>query len=216
MRVHGDAEEDGPASRPVRGDRSRTSCQDLVVHHAVTRTWRGSYFPETQRADRGRRNVSRCGADVRSTFHAAAAADGTRAGPQLRWNMGWSRHCDAHSCGCSYRVPPMPGGLERHVECLTREQVGLGHRITMVFRHGTAVPTGATQLSPAPSRPVTGARPRCPTGPRSRRRPPRRSGHLCLSTHSHDVDVLHLHGDHVEATWLGPAVPTLSSASRCS
>lgn len=108
-----------------------------------------------------------------------------------------------HILRLSYRVPPMPGGLERHVECLTREQVGLGHRITMVFRHGTAVPTGATQLS---LRPAARSRVLAPLSDRAAfaAQAAATLRHLCLGTHSHDVDVLHLHGDHVEATWLGP------------
>jgi len=60
-----------------------------------------------------------------------------------------------HILRLSYRVPPMPGGMERHVECLTREQLGRGHRVTLAFRYGTAVPDGAAHLSlsrTAPSR----------------------------------------------------------------
>lgn len=102
----------------------------------------------------------------------------------------------------SYRVPPMPGGMERHVECLTREQVALGHRVTMVFRHGCTVPQGAVRLA-------------LPSGPLSRMLAPavdrltfaaeaaaviRR---LCDGSDS-SVDLVHLHGDHVEALLLGP------------
>lgn len=108
-----------------------------------------------------------------------------------------------HILRLSYRVPPMPGGLERHVECLTREQVGLGHRVTMVFRHGTAVPTGATRLS---LRPAALSRVLAPVSDRAAfaANAAATLRRLCLGTRSHGVDVLHLHGDHVEAMWLGP------------
>ncbi|MEO3812791.1 glycosyltransferase family 4 protein [Sphaerisporangium sp. B11E5] len=97
----------------------------------------------------------------------------------------------------SYRVPPEPGGKERHVECLTRQQVRNGHHVTLAFRRGRVVPDGAevlalrrTALSPvlalksdvlAFAAEVAGA---------MRRRP--------------RPDLVHLHGDHVEASVLGP------------
>lgn len=108
-----------------------------------------------------------------------------------------------HILRLSYRVPPLPGGLERHAECLTREQVGLGHRVTMAFRHGTAVPSGATQL---PLRPAALSRVLAPVSDRAAFAAEAAATlrHLCLGTRSPGVDMVHLHGDHVEAMWLGP------------
>ncbi|MGW1494263.1 glycosyltransferase family 4 protein [Streptomyces sp. NPDC002402] len=103
----------------------------------------------------------------------------------------------------SYRVPPMPGGMERHVECLTREQVRRGHQVSMAFRHGTSVPAGVTQLSlhrTVLSRLLV---------PKSDRiafavEAAATVRHLYGDARPHGVDLLHLHGDHVEAMWLGP------------
>ncbi|WP_326823991.1 glycosyltransferase family 4 protein [Streptosporangium sp. NBC_01756] len=97
----------------------------------------------------------------------------------------------------SYRVPPEPGGKERHVECLTREQLRRGHEVTLAFRGGSTVPNGAMVL------------------------PLRPTGLSCLLAVKSDVlafaaevvgalrnagpvDLVHLHGDHVEASVIGP------------
>jgi glycosyltransferase involved in cell wall biosynthesis len=108
-----------------------------------------------------------------------------------------------HIVRLSYRVPPMPGGMERHVECLTREQVGRGHRVTMAFRLGTAVPTGADRLALRRTT-LSGM-----LAPRSDRTAFAAEAaatvrHMYGGARSHGVDLLHLHGDHVEAMWLGP------------
>jgi glycosyltransferase involved in cell wall biosynthesis len=108
-----------------------------------------------------------------------------------------------HIVRLSYRVPPMPGGMERHVECLTREQVSRGHRVTMAFRHGTAVPTGAAQLSlhkTALSRVLAPGSDRTAFAAEAAATVRQLYG----GSRSHGVDLLHLHGDHVEAMWLGP------------
>jgi glycosyltransferase involved in cell wall biosynthesis len=95
----------------------------------------------------------------------------------------------------SYRIPPSPGGKERHAELLTREQVRAGHDVVMAFRHGHAVPDGARVL---PSRPNVWSR---TLGARS--------DVLAFAAEVAgalpDVDLVHLHGDHVEASLLGPA-----------
>jgi len=97
----------------------------------------------------------------------------------------------------SYRVPPEPGGKERHVGCLTAAQLHQGHDVTVAFRHGVQ-PAGTTELAL-----------------------PATAGSRLLSARS-DVlafaaqvatalratprfDLVHLHGDHVEALLLGPA-----------
>ncbi|MGW5667233.1 glycosyltransferase family 4 protein [Micromonospora sp. NPDC003776] len=97
----------------------------------------------------------------------------------------------------SYRVPPLPGGLERHVDCLTREQVARGHRVAVMFRHGTAVPPGAQRLPlarTALSRASSLASARlgfAAAAARAVRALPR-------------PDLLHQHGDHLEVAALGP------------
>ncbi|MFD8564652.1 glycosyltransferase family 4 protein [Streptosporangium canum] len=97
----------------------------------------------------------------------------------------------------SYRVPPEPGGKERHVECLTREQLRRGHEVTLAFRRGNAVPDGATSL---PLRPTAMSR---LLGAKS--------DVLAFAAEvagalrsAGPVDLVHLHGDHVEAAVLGP------------
>jgi glycosyltransferase involved in cell wall biosynthesis len=98
----------------------------------------------------------------------------------------------------SYRVPPLPGGKERHVECLTREQVARGHEVTMMFRHGSVVPPGARHLplaTTALSRAMSLASDRLAFAAEATRAVRSLPG----------VDLLHLHGDHVEAMTLGPA-----------
>ncbi|MEU7856535.1 glycosyltransferase family 4 protein [Nonomuraea sp. NPDC049141] len=97
----------------------------------------------------------------------------------------------------SYRVPPEPGGKERHTEFLTREQLKRGHEITLAFRRGHVVPDGATVLRTRPtllSR-ALGAKSdvlafAAEVGAALRR--------------SERPDLVHLHGDHVEAAVLGP------------
>ncbi|MFC6086324.1 glycosyltransferase family 4 protein [Sphaerisporangium aureirubrum] len=98
----------------------------------------------------------------------------------------------------SYRVPPEPGGKERHVECLTRQQVRRGHHVTLAFRRGLAVPDGAevlplrpTMLSPVLARKSDVLAFAAEVAGTLRRHP--------------RPDLLHLHGDHVEASVLGPA-----------
>lgn len=108
-----------------------------------------------------------------------------------------------HIVRVSYRIPPMPGGMERHVECLTREQIRGGHRVTMSFRHGATVPMGATRL---PTRKTTGSRMLEPVSDRLAFTAEAATAirELCGGPSPKNVDLVHVHGDHVEATWLGP------------
>jgi glycosyltransferase involved in cell wall biosynthesis len=97
----------------------------------------------------------------------------------------------------SYRLPPEPGGKERHVECLTREQLSRGHEVTLAFRRGRPAPHGATVLALRPtalSR-VLGAKSDVLAFAAETAHALRDAGHL---------DVVHVHGDHVEAAVLGP------------
>ncbi|ETK33480.1 glycosyltransferase family 4 protein [Microbispora sp. ATCC PTA-5024] len=98
----------------------------------------------------------------------------------------------------SYRVPPEPGGKERHVECLTREQLGRGHEVTLAFRKGTAVPAGADALAlrPTPLSPLLAVKSDVLAFAAEVSRTLRRLRR---------PDLVHLHGDHVEAAVLGPA-----------
>lgn len=97
----------------------------------------------------------------------------------------------------SYRIPPEPGGKERHVEHLTREQLNSGHEVTLAFRHGSVVPDGATVLALRPtalSR-VLAAKSDVLAFAAETARALRTAG---------PVDLVHLHGDQVEAAVLGP------------
>ncbi|GAA3429656.1 glycosyltransferase family 4 protein [Streptosporangium nondiastaticum] len=97
----------------------------------------------------------------------------------------------------SYRVPPERGGKERHVDCLTREQLDRGHEVALAFRRGSTVPEGAAVL---PLRPTVPSRILAA-----------RSDVLAFAAevahalrHAGRADLVHLHGDHVEAAVLGP------------
>jgi glycosyltransferase involved in cell wall biosynthesis len=97
----------------------------------------------------------------------------------------------------SYRMPPEPGGKERHVECLTREQLRRGHEVVLAFRRGETVPDGAMVL---PIRPTGLSRALAV-----------KSDVLAFAAETaralrkaDAVDLVHLHGDHVEAAVLGP------------
>jgi glycosyltransferase involved in cell wall biosynthesis len=97
----------------------------------------------------------------------------------------------------SYRVSPEPGGKERHVECLTREQLKRGHDVALAFRRGAAV-DGSVVL---PLRPITLSRVLAS-----------KSDVLAFAAETAGalprvggIDLVHLHGDHVEAGVLGRA-----------
>jgi glycosyltransferase involved in cell wall biosynthesis len=91
----------------------------------------------------------------------------------------------------------MPGGLERHVDMLTREQVARGHRVGLARRHGDPVP-GADVVELAPT-------------PRSRALAAR-SDLLAFGAEAahalrrpEPADLVHLHGDYLDASQIGPA-----------
>lgn len=108
-----------------------------------------------------------------------------------------------HIVRVSYRIPPMHGGMERHVECLTRHQVGSGNRVTMSFRHGATVPVGAT---PLPLQRTARSRMLAPLSDRFAFAAQAAAAirDLCTRSSRHGVDLVHLHGDHIEAALLGP------------
>ncbi|MET8144504.1 glycosyltransferase family 4 protein [Sphaerisporangium sp. NPDC005288] len=100
-----------------------------------------------------------------------------------------------------YRLPPEPGGLERHIERLAREQLARGHRVVVAHRRGRA-PEGAQTLTLRRTR-------------RSRLLA-RRSDVLAFGLEcaralrdAGEVDVVHVHGDHRETLALGPAARRL-------
>ncbi|WP_240134366.1 glycosyltransferase family 4 protein [Streptomyces sp. MUM 178J] len=97
----------------------------------------------------------------------------------------------------------MPGGLERHVESLTRKQVAQGHQVTMAFRHGSVVPRGATRL---PLRATTLSRALAPASDRLAFGAEAAAAvrRLRAGPGSPGVDLVHLHGDHLDASLLGP------------
>ncbi|WP_327367285.1 glycosyltransferase family 4 protein [Streptomyces sp. NBC_01217] len=93
--------------------------------------------------------------------------------------------------------------MERHVECLTRHQVRAGNRVTMAFRHGATVPIGTTRLPlqrTAPSRMLAPASERFAFAAEAAAA----VGNLCAGSSRRGVDLVHLHGDHIETAWLGP------------
>lgn len=97
----------------------------------------------------------------------------------------------------SYRMPPEPGGKERHVDRLTREQLRAGHDVMVACRRGTP-PPGAYRLPlrrTALSR-VLAARSDVLAFAAEVARAMRPRGRF---------DLVHLHGDHVEAALLGRA-----------
>jgi glycosyltransferase involved in cell wall biosynthesis len=96
----------------------------------------------------------------------------------------------------SYRTQPEPGGKERHVGRLTAAQLRLGHAVTVAFRRG-ALPAGAAPL-PLPDTALA-------------RLLSVRSDVLAFAAQvgaalqaAPAYDLVHLHGDHVEALRLGP------------
>lgn len=97
----------------------------------------------------------------------------------------------------SYRVPPEPGGKERHVECLTREQLKRGHKVALAFRRGTGIEGSSTVgIRPTALSRVLAAK----------------SDVLAFAAETAavlrdvlPVDLVHVHGDHLEAAVLGPA-----------
>ncbi|MGS2643741.1 glycosyltransferase [Streptosporangium sp. LJ11] len=100
-----------------------------------------------------------------------------------------------------YRLPPEPGGKERHIERLSREQILRGHEVHVAHRWGR-VPDGARTVTPAPTR--------------ISRALARKSDVLAFATEcahalprAGRMDVMHLHGDHREALVLGPAARRL-------
>lgn len=108
-----------------------------------------------------------------------------------------------HIVRVSYRIPPMQGGMERHVERLTHHQVRGGNQVTLSFRHGAAVPVGATRL---PLQRTTPSRVLAPASDRLAFSAATAAAitDLCAGSTRRAVDLVHLHGDHVEAAWLGP------------
>lgn len=107
-----------------------------------------------------------------------------------------------HIVRVSYRVPPMRGGMERHVECLTRHQLSAGNDVTISFRHGATVPVGATRLPlqrTAPSRMLAPLSERLAFSAEAASAVRELAGSPWRA-----VDLVHLHGDHIEAAWLGP------------
>ncbi|TDC24910.1 glycosyltransferase family 1 protein [Streptomyces sp. 8K308] len=102
----------------------------------------------------------------------------------------------------SYRVPPEPGGMERHVERLTREQIAAGHQVSLAFRHGACVPGGAARI---PLRPSAASRVMATVSDRLAFATQAAQALRTVPGGPRGVDLVHLHGDHVEALVLGPA-----------
>ncbi|MGP3966395.1 glycosyltransferase family 4 protein [Streptomyces sp. 6N223] len=92
--------------------------------------------------------------------------------------------------------------MERHVECLTREQVAAGHQVSLAFRHGACVPDGA---APIPTRPCAASRVPAVVSDRLAFAAQVARALRGVPGGPRGVDLVHLHGDHVEALVLGPA-----------
>jgi glycosyltransferase involved in cell wall biosynthesis len=100
-----------------------------------------------------------------------------------------------------YRLPPEPGGKERHIERLTRQQLLNGHEVIIAHRKGEA-PQGAQTLPLARTRAgrlIAGRSDVIAFGLECARALPRVG----------QVDLMHLHGDHCETLALGPAARRL-------
>ncbi|MEV4457622.1 glycosyltransferase family 4 protein [Microbispora sp. NPDC049633] len=100
-----------------------------------------------------------------------------------------------------YRLPPEPGGKERHIECLTREELALGHEALIARRHGD-VPPGAVEVALSrtlASRTV------------ARRSDPVAFALECARAlpRMGRLDVVNVHGDHREALAIGPVARRL-------
>ena len=48
------------------------------------------------------------------------------------------------------RLPPYPGGMEKHIAHLTEEQVNLGHDVTIYFNKGSKVTSKDIQVTKLP------------------------------------------------------------------
>ena len=46
-----------------------------------------------------------------------------------------------------YRLPPLPGGMENHIAQLTKEQIKLGHDVSIYFNQGSCVTANDIQIS---------------------------------------------------------------------
>ena len=49
-----------------------------------------------------------------------------------------------------YRLPPLPGGMENHIAQLTKEQIKLGHDVSIYFNQGSCVTANDIQISKIP------------------------------------------------------------------
>ena len=48
------------------------------------------------------------------------------------------------------RLPPLSGGMEKHIAELTKEQINLGHEVTIYFNEGNSVTSNDVQVSRVP------------------------------------------------------------------
>ena len=48
------------------------------------------------------------------------------------------------------RLPPLPGGMENHIAQLTREQIKLGHEVSIYFNQGSCVTSNDIQITKLP------------------------------------------------------------------
>ncbi|WP_182905467.1 glycosyltransferase family 4 protein [Microbispora sp. H13382] len=100
-----------------------------------------------------------------------------------------------------YRLPPEPGGKERYIARLAREELLRGHHVLVAHRCGEA-PPGVETVTLRPTR--------------ASRAAARASGPVAFALEcAHALsrlgppDVVNLHGDHREALFLGPAAARL-------
>lgn len=85
-------------------------------------------------------------------------------------------------------LPPLPGGMEKHIQRLTQEQRLLGCEVTVIFNRGSA--TATSDLTVLPSLNLRGIKPQllrdliffC-------------AAYLKILTSRHRADVIHVHGD---------------------